>query len=609
MGPIMDNSRDIVASVGDYRRRGPRFNGDLMDVFEVSHDLVCVCRDGVISAMNTAGQRLLKAKDSSSLCGRRMSEFLIPEYVHVLEAFLSGREIEDGPVPIRIRALDHSVRDVELQVFPARELGLLATVVIGRDVTREGRLAEHARDSLARFTALVDNAMNLVCHVVDGTVRYINRAGRAQLRADNADSLLGRPLAEFFQDDYADLVAPENLELLLAEMGPVAMRLKRLDGSCFDAQVMISRLESKQGKELMVETNDITSHHNTVMALRQSTETLLRKSREMQELQTALAAREIGVVRRRLSEAQRVARIGTMERDDHGNWQLCPHACSLLDVSGPEPSPVGVVTNRLLEPERSDVIVALDAFPGTAVDIEFSVPNGDGTRIVHAVGSALSGADDDVFITLQDVTIRHAIDKERAQMRARAEEASRLEALGTLAGGIAHEINTPVQFIGDNLHFIETGASTLLEVVQVAREVVMGAAGLDSLASRMAGARLDFLAREIPAAAQEALGGVGRIATIVQAVKEACYPSAKVPEAFDLNHMIQSVVTLTRTTWKYVAEMKLDLDDCLPPLTAIEGEISQVAMNLVINAAHAIGEKGQNEPGLIEVCTRRCRSR
>jgi len=266
---------------------------------------------------------------------------------------------------------------------------------------------------------------------------------------------------------------------------------------------------------------------------------------------------------------------------------------------------VDVVAGSLLEPERSSVIAALDAFPGIAVDIEFSVPNGDTVRIVHAIGSTFYGVDEDDFITLQDVTIRHAIEKERAQMRARAEEASRLEALGTLAGGIAHEINTPTQFIGDNLHFIETGANTLLEVAEVAREVVTGAAGLDSLAARLSAARLDFLAREIPAAAKDALGGVERIATIVQAVKDTCYPSAKVPEAFDLNHMIQSVVTVTRTTWKYVAEMKLDLDDCLPPITAVEGEINQVAMNLVINAAHAIGEKGLHDPGLIEVGTRR----
>jgi len=341
MGPIIDNSgdADIGASVGDCRRRGPRFTGDLMDVFEVSQDLVCVCRDGAISAINTAGLRLLKASDVASLCGRRMTEFLFPEYVHVLEAFLSGREIEEGPVPIRIRALDHSIRDVELQVFPARELGIRATVVIGRDVTREGRLAEHARDGLARFTALVDNAMNLVCHVVDGKVRYINRAGRAQLGADNSVSVLDRSLVDFFHDDYANLVAPENIELLLAEMGPIAMRLKRLDGSCFDAQVMISRLDPRGGRELMVETCDISAHLHTVMALRQSTETLLRKSREMQELQAALAAREIGVVRRRLSEAQRVARIGTMERDDRGSWRLCPHARSLLDVSAPGSSP------------------------------------------------------------------------------------------------------------------------------------------------------------------------------------------------------------------------------------------------------------------------------
>ncbi len=589
---------------GEHRRKGPRFNGNLMDVFEVSRDLVCLCRQGIITAVNTSGLRLLGADRGDIVRDRRFVEFLIPEYAEVFEFFLSGDMSDVEPIPTRILTLDGSIKDVELQVFRAREIACDAAVVIGRDVSREGRLAGHARDNRARYTALVDNAMNLVCHVVDGAVHYINRSGCLLLGAADAGPLAGRALADLLHDDYAELVAPGQIDLLLAEMGPVAMRLKRLDGTAFDAQVMICRLPSDQGEELMVEACDISAHIHTVTALRQSTETLLKKSQEMQELQAALAAREIGIVRRRLSEAQRVARIGTMERDGHGFWQLCPHASSLLDLAHRPRITLDDLLARISGTERHGVMTALAAFPASPVNIEFPVLNGEEARIVHAVGNAMMGADDEAFITVQDVTTRRAVEREHAQMRARAEEASRLESLGTLAGGIAHEINTPAQFVGDNLQFIETGAKSLLEVAHLAKGVAIGQATLEELAARISCVRLDFLSQEIPAAAKEALDGMGRISAIVQAVKETCYPSAKIAQPFDLNHTVESVVTVTRNTWKYVAELELRLDSGLPPINAIEGEINQVVMNLVINAAHAVEEKGTCDQGLIQVSTR-----
>ncbi|MFX8605055.1 hypothetical protein ABTM12_19520, partial [Acinetobacter baumannii] len=91
--------------------------------------------------------------------------------------------------------------------------------------------------------------------------------------------------------------------------------------------------------------------------------------------------------------------------------------------------------------------------------------------------------------------------------------------------------------------------------------------------------------------------GIERVAQIVQAIKEFSHPSDKNVAAFDLNHAVESAVTVTRNQWKYVAEVDLSLDPDLPLFTGNQGEINQVLLNTIVNAAHAIEECRTTEPG------------
>ena len=198
---------------------------------------------------------------------------------------------------------------------------------------------------------------------------------------------------------------------------------------------------------------------------------------------------------------------------------------------------------------------------------------------------------------------RRAADLEHARLRERMEEANRLESLGTLAGGIAHEINTPAQYVGDNLSFLEDCIPDLLKVAEAAGRECTPETCPETMAA-LTTANMDFLRDEVPDAIRQGLEGVRRIAKIVQAVKEFCYPSSREPQPCNLGHLIESASTVTRNAWKYCSELTLELDTEAPPVMAIEGEINQMLVNLIVNAAQAIAEKKSQSPGSIVIATK-----
>ena len=194
---------------------------------------------------------------------------------------------------------------------------------------------------------------------------------------------------------------------------------------------------------------------------------------------------------------------------------------------------------------------------------------------------------------LRDVTDELAREAELAR-------AQKLEAVGQLAAGIAHEINTPAQYVGDNIRFIRDAfeeIQTLLAALST---------GTEPLARTLAKVDLDFLREEIPRALEQSAYGCQRISSIVKSMKEFAHPSRdKAP--VDLNRTIQSTINLATNEWKYVAEMVTDLDPDLPPVNCQAGEINQVVLNMLVNAAHAVadvvGVSGSGK-GCITVSTR-----
>ena len=222
----------------------------------------------------------------------------------------------------------------------------------------------------------------------------------------------------------------------------------------------------------------------------------------------------------------------------------------------------------------------------STLHLEFSNEVDAERRWFSVDARAVEGVDDLFFAVTRDDTERRAATLD-------ALHSQKLEAVGQLAGGIAHEINTPIQFIGDNLRFIGESARELLGLVTSYRDVVARLSSPDDLARLSAAeqrADLAYVEREMPLAIAQALDGVQRVATIVSAMKAFGHhgdSSEKVPA--DLNAIVETTLVVARSEVKHVADVELHLAE-LPLVLCNVGDMNQVILNLVVNAAHAIAD-------------------
>lgn len=220
------------------------------------------------------------------------------------------------------------------------------------------------------------------------------------------------------------------------------------------------------------------------------------------------------------------------------------------------------------------------------------VPNAEGGEVAGVIGV---GAD------ISQVT---ELERQLAQ-------ASRLESIGQLAAGIAHEINTPVQYVSDNTRFVAQSFAEMLDGVGVLTALTREPDAevlrrrLDEVVSAI---DLDFVAAEVPSALTQSLEGLERVAQIVRAMKDFSHPGTGRVQT-DLNRVVETTTQVSRNEWKYVAELALDLDPAVGLVPCHEGEIKQVVLNIVVNAAQAIDERrratGDDQVGHLTVSTRR----
>jgi two-component system NtrC family sensor kinase len=190
--------------------------------------------------------------------------------------------------------------------------------------------------------------------------------------------------------------------------------------------------------------------------------------------------------------------------------------------------------------------------------------------------------------------------------------AQKLESVGRLAAGVAHEINTPVQFVSDNVQFVRTSMTDVAAVIQSYRQLkdatqssgdVVAAVRRANEAERAAD--LDYILQNAPLALESSIEGLGRIATIVRSMKEFAHPDQAQKTFADLNQAIRSTLVIANNEYKHVAELGTQFDE-LPVIPCFLGEINQVVLNLLVNASHAISDvvKDSGSLGKLHVRTR-----
>ncbi len=206
-----------------------------------------------------------------------------------------------------------------------------------------------------------------------------------------------------------------------------------------------------------------------------------------------------------------------------------------------------------------------------------------------------------------DVTEQRRLENDLAQ-------AQKLESVGRLAAGVAHEINTPVQFVSDSVLFVREAMDDLSGIVDKYRDLRAAtkddpdeavAAAAKAAEEAEDDADLDYILENAPVALDRARDGLGRVAAIVRSMKEFAHPDRKEMVHADLNQAIASTLVIASNEYKYVAEVETSFGE-IPPVNCYAGEVNQVVLNLIVNAAHAIADvvKGTPAKGRIRVSTR-----
>jgi two-component system, NtrC family, sensor kinase len=210
----------------------------------------------------------------------------------------------------------------------------------------------------------------------------------------------------------------------------------------------------------------------------------------------------------------------------------------------------------------------------------------------------------------QAMEIMRAEARGRERIAGELRLAQKLEAVGRLASGIGHEINTPIQYVSDSMYFLNSVNGELRSLYEEYRRALESAAnGADArplwraIQAREAEIGLGTIREEIPRAYERAFEGVQRVADIVRAMKEFAHPATSEQTLADINHAIETTLAVARNEYKYVASVRTELG-ALPEVMCNVGELNQVFLNLIVNAAHALADAGRDpSTGEIVVAT------
>lgn len=215
-------------------------------------------------------------------------------------------------------------------------------------------------------------------------------------------------------------------------------------------------------------------------------------------------------------------------------------------------------------------------FEGTEIPLEFVV-----SEFIANGATAFSGI-------VRDLSRRKSLESKLAQ-------AQKLESVGQLAAGIAHELNTPIQFVGNNTKFLKDAFATIEEIFAQYSALLDTCAGnpaalklVEEIRHACVQADLDFLLEEIPQAIQQTLEGTDNVARIVKAMKGFSHPGSDSFQDVNLNTALESTLIVSRSEWKYCAELATAYCPDLPLVKCLPGELNQVFLNLIVNAAHAM---------------------
>jgi PAS domain S-box-containing protein len=452
------------------------------------------------------------------------------------------------------------------------------------DIT-ERELAEEAlRKSEERLRELFDNAPTGY-HEIDteGRITKVN-CTELEILGYTAEEMLGQPVWKFVTEQEA------SRQAVLAKLAGALPPGKQL--------VRAYRRKDETSVPVLIEDRLLRDAQGRITGIRSS----LQDITDRKYMEDALRESEA-----RLTCVINAAQDGILMMDDQGLITLWnPAAERITGYTAAEV--VWKNLFNLIVPER--VRVGHNSaflswwetgwnYAGTKMS-EMPCVRKDGTEISIELSLSsveLHGRRTAVGV-IRDITEGRRAQKERDLMEVMLRQAQKLESVGQLAAGIAHELNTPTQYVGDNTRFFKDAFGELQRALQAYARLLSackkGSATpelVEEVEAEVRAADLEYISEEIPKAIGQTLEGIDRVATIVRAMKEFSHPGTKERTPTNTHKAIESTLIVCRNEYKYVAEVATDFDPSMPLVPCIPGDFNQVILNLIINAAHAIADK------------------
>ena len=403
----------------------------------------------------------------------------------------------------------------------------------------------------------------------------------------------------------AELLGYENPEQLIAECNPMEVAVPGKRGQLLN---ILEKEGEVTGAETTITTNDGTQKHVSISCR------LFPDKGYIEGVVTDITARkQVEEERAKLATAVDQAVEGILISDPEGIIQYVNPSFEKI---------TGFTRDESIDRHARDIFCTMfdqDSMErldnnfqqGKVWSDRFVAERRDGT--LYEIQSTVSPVRDESGNIISFVDVFRDITQE-VMIEAQLRQAHKLEAIGQLAAGIAHEISTPTRFVGENTLFIGDSFTDIMELLkkhnelfELAKKSDCNEKLIDELQGCTDNIDLDYLSVEIPKAVEQSLEGIERIIEIVRAMRDLAHPGTREKVEIDINRAIESTITISRPEWKHVAIVETGLDPDLPKVLCFAGEFNQVILNLVTNAAQAIGdapEKHQKDPGLIRIETR-----